>query len=513
MSENNLFQFAQVIAELPIQNSPQTANGSHQHHSNYHSRYLHIRKNACVVCSICFTCSKYYGIDCNCQEIQPRRGKNLPEGGLDSRAKKLHREDGDDFEFSIKWINENAHNMYKDENGTVLGLRDLSEVSLCKAHSSTLYRAKKRHERGKYLVPQHHQHPAPPSPAESDQYMHTNSNGTPNPYPMSSNITSGGLAAKVREISSNQSYQPQVLRMHDVPDFSRMSHSTSVKRKRTFNNSSIKSPKLEQSLHNRPSSSISTPLFASSSRINSSTANHQFMQTPPPPPLFGSSLSTNLPMSQEFQQHIQQQVQQQQQVHMQQQHHHQQQQQHIVDTFPSQLPPLHSRGPSVSSLPSVPQQQQQQQQSMQLYHQHHHTSNKAKEVNTASRSSALLDHSAPSSPVIKHESMEITSPPASVVLPPIMIETVSLKSSNSPDAVYYFRNLAITDNFTFRDLLAEIDMTGAPPPGKRIVISDSEKFYPLDQAIRSVIRRPASTHLDLCLGLTDKPSINWNTYS
>ncbi|CAO3622602.1 unnamed protein product [Mucor hiemalis] len=328
---------------------------------------------------------------------------------------------------------------------------------------------------------------------------------------MSSSITSGGLAAKVREISSNQNYQPQVLRMHDVPDFSRMSHSTSVKRKRTFNKPSIKSPKLEQSLHNRPSSSISTPLFASSSRINPSTSSHQFMQTPPPP-LFGSSMSTNLPISQEFQQHIQQQVQQQQQVHMQQQHQHQQ---HLVDTFPSQLPPLHSRGPSVSSLPSVPQQQQQQQpQPMQLYHQHHHTnSNNAKEKNAASRTSSLLDHSAPSSPVIKPESMEITSPPASVVLPPIMIETVSLKSSNSPDAVYYFRNLAITDNFTFRDLLAEIDMTGAPPPGKRIVISDTQKFYPLDQAIRSVIRRPSSTHLDLCLGLTDKPSINWNTYS
>lgn len=32
MPENNLFQFAQVIAELPMQNT------------NYNSRYLHIRK-------------------------------------------------------------------------------------------------------------------------------------------------------------------------------------------------------------------------------------------------------------------------------------------------------------------------------------------------------------------------------------------------------------------------------------------------------------------------------------
>lgn len=57
MSENNLFQFAQVIAELPIQNSPQPSTSqppqSHhpqqqQQHSdtihNYNTRYLRIRK-------------------------------------------------------------------------------------------------------------------------------------------------------------------------------------------------------------------------------------------------------------------------------------------------------------------------------------------------------------------------------------------------------------------------------------------------------------------------------------
>ncbi|KAI9246570.1 hypothetical protein EDC94DRAFT_627188 [Helicostylum pulchrum] len=307
MPENNLFQFAQVIAELPMQNT------------NYNSRYLHIRKNACVVCSICFTCSKYYGVDCACQEVQPRRGKNLPPGGLDSRAKKLHREDVDDFEFSIKWINENAHNMYKDDHNTVIGLRELIEVSLCKAHSSTLYRAKKRHER-----------------LNSESMCQ-------------SVLVSGGLAARVRDMSFNQ---PQ------VPDFTQITHSTSSKRKRV-----IKSPKIEA----RPS--VSTPLYGS--------RNNQFMQ---------------------------------------------QIQQQITDNFPSQLPPLQE-----------------------------HTSRK------------LIPHI------------------------PMVIETVSLKSTSS---IYYFRNLAITDLFTFRDLLAEIDMTGSPPQGKRIVISDQEKFYPLDQPIRSVIKRP-----------------------
>lgn len=273
--------------------------------------------------------------------MQPRRGKNLPFGGLDSRAKKLHREDGDDFEFSIKWINENAHNMYKDQHNTVVGVRDLSEVSLCKAHSSTLYRAKKRHER---------------------------LNGPESIY--HSTVVSGGLAAKVREIAFNNT--PDIKRDDPMPDFSSLSHSTSSKRKRIIKTS----PKLET----RPS--VSTPLYGSRN-------NHGFVQP----------------------------------------------------NFPSQLPPLHQQY-------SKPQ---------------------------------------------------------------IVIETVSLKASDR-QMYYYFRNLAITDSFTFRDLLAEIDMTGSPPQGKRIVISDADKFYPLDQAIRSVIRRPLSTHLELSLGLTDKPSINWSTY-
>lgn len=231
--------------------------------------------------------------------------------------------------------------MYKDQHNTVIGVRDLSEVSLCKAHSSTLYRAKKRHER---------------------------LNGPESIYHHSTIVSGGGLAAKVREIAFNQTVE--------MPDFSSLTHSSSsTKRKRILKTSS---PKLET----RPS--VSTPLYGSRN-------NNQFVQH--------------------------------------------------NSSFPSQLPPLQPQ-----------------------YAKSH-----------------------------------------------VVIETVSLKASDR-HMYYYFRNLAITDTFTFRDLLAEIDMTGSPPQGKRIVISDAEKFYPLDQAIRSVIRRPLSTHLELSLGLTDKPSINWSTY-
>ncbi|KAI8636249.1 hypothetical protein BD408DRAFT_98250 [Parasitella parasitica] len=500
MSENNLFQFAQVIAELPIQNSPQQPSTSLlpqlPHHSEavhgFHPGYLPIRKNACVVCSVCFTCSKNYGVDCACQEARPRRGKKLPDGGLDSRAKKLHRDDPDDFEFSINWINENAHAMYKDEHGRIIGLRELSEVSLCKAHSSTLYRAKKRHERNKDLM-----HAAPPSPADSTANDH-NQHPYLNPYPTSQPIGSGGLAAKVREISLSAQYpphphhphhQPQMLRIHEAPDFTRMSHSTSMKKRRTF-----KSPRIEPQLPQRPHHSISTPLFTNSPRINSFLQQHSF--TP-------DASAVNLPtMPQEFQQHVPEQHQivqvSQQQVHAQPQQHIQTPQ--LVDNFPSHLPPLQTRNHQepIDTLPTMsssPQQQQQQQQQQ-----------KQKQQRQQQQAQAY-----PQDTIMKSPQQEEAS-----VSPQMMIETVSLRplsAKSDPPALYYFRNLAITDTFTFRDLLAEIDMTGSPPPGKRIVISDSEKIYPLDQAIRNVIRRPNSTHLDLCLGLTDKPSINWSAYS
>ncbi|KAG1251436.1 hypothetical protein G6F68_012273 [Rhizopus microsporus] len=128
--------------------------------------------------------------------------------------------------------------MYKDENDTVIGLRELSEVSLCKAHSSTLYRAKKRHER--MMV-------TPPSPEEDDSPVHY----------------SGGLAAKVREISN----QYNQFHVQDVqPDFTSMSHSHSAKRKRSnkpmIRKSGSKSTDIRNT--NRPQPSLSTPLFNNS---------------------------------------------------------------------------------------------------------------------------------------------------------------------------------------------------------------------------------------------------------
>ena len=51
MSENNLFQFARVIADLPIQNTASherqghhLSRENHHHLHNYNSRYLNIRK-------------------------------------------------------------------------------------------------------------------------------------------------------------------------------------------------------------------------------------------------------------------------------------------------------------------------------------------------------------------------------------------------------------------------------------------------------------------------------------
>jgi hypothetical protein len=72
--------------------------------------------------------------------------------------------------------------------------------------------------------------------------------------------------------------------------------------------------------------------------------------------------------------------------------------------------------------------------------------------------------------------------------------------------------LAITDTFTFYQLLEEIEMD-RPPPGKRMVISNAtnDTFYPLHEPIRSVLRDPPSSHVELCLGLCDKPSFDWSS--
>ncbi|CDH54391.1 hypothetical protein RO3G_15401 [Lichtheimia corymbifera JMRC:FSU:9682] len=415
-TNNSLLQFAQVITDHhydPSPPSPQRVRSESSPHPTLRSEnsrldhrrsYLPIRKNACVVCGICFTCSNTYGMNCRCEEMQPRRGRNLPEGSLDSRAKKLHPRDKEDYAFSIEWLSLHAHPMHKNSTGQVIGLRNLPEVSLCKAHSSTLYRAKKRHERSK----------ASCSPTTSTTAATTTNttNTNVNTVNHSNNDTTnkkipeggiGGLAAKVREIMSQQQYPPPP--PPPPPSDLSIQASTSLKRKRP-------SPPIH--------SSASTPLYA--------TAPPMLRHSAP-----SSSYSHQLPP-------------------LQQQQHHQEpsQQQH------------HARTPSLSSLSSSLQEQ--------------------------------------------------------LRLSPLRVQSVSLKaiSSNLLDPPqYYVRNLAITDTFTFRDLLNEVDMTGPPPPGKRIVIIDdkTDTLFPLDQAIRNVIKRPSSAHIELSLALSDKAAIDWSTYT
>ncbi|KAI7857365.1 hypothetical protein BDC45DRAFT_603433 [Circinella umbellata] len=557
MTENSLVQFAQVIADQPTQdpNPPTTSTKTNQritlsqppHYQATRSSevgppvtccYLPIRKNACIVCGVCFTCSRLYGTNCICEEVQPRRGKNLPEGSLDSRAKKLHPQDKEDYEFSMNWLSEHAHTIYKNESGTVVGLRDVSEVSLCKAHSSTLYRAKKRHERSK--------NQAPPSPSGqvdssgmidvtttnnkqnsnnhpnlknnnknsnnhySHPYFHTNNSKYDNnlsamvldPYPLHPHLNhhygppsvpppstllpeGGGLAAKVREISFQQQQQQQRYRSTTPPDFSIMQASTSLnKRKRTSKQQAGEPLEI-------PHSSASTPLYG--------TGMAPLLSHHP------SSSSSATPISASRQQQQQQQ---------------QQQHRHADNNSGSNfsLPPLHSRASSLSALSSS-------------FQNHLHLSSPYPSTTTTTTSTGATSTTTTTSSMYG-----ITSSSSSSSIPPstltgqsstssltqqntssqtmmTLLETVSLKSMDNSNT-YYFRNLAINDSFTFRDLLKEIDMTGTPPVGKRIVVADekNEIFFPLDQAIRSVIRRPLSSHLELCLGLSDKPSINWNSY-
>ncbi|KAI8327043.1 hypothetical protein EDC96DRAFT_113160 [Choanephora cucurbitarum] len=161
------------------------------------NRPLSTRKNACIVCAVCFTCSGYYGSNCHCPEIQPRRGKNLPEGGLDSRAKRLSPLDKDDYDFTLQWLHEFTHTVYRDHHRRIQ-LRDITEVSLCKAHSSTLYRAKKKHQRM--------QHQAPPSPADSIMEDITRHRSSSVDLQQEFGLM-GPLAAKVREIQFKESHK------------------------------------------------------------------------------------------------------------------------------------------------------------------------------------------------------------------------------------------------------------------------------------------------------------------
>ncbi|ORZ00197.1 hypothetical protein BCR43DRAFT_511229 [Syncephalastrum racemosum] len=483
MSENSLYQFAQVITEHPMHHSyshppSPLSNATFQApRSTVPRRPLPIRK--------------FYGLNCMCDEVQPRRGKNLPEGSLDSRAKKLHPQEKEDYEFSIHWLTEHAHEIYKGEDKRVVGLADVAEVSLCKAHSSTLYRAKKRHERGKIQAPpspadsngidttmiEHHQH----QQHQQHQHQPPNSNTTnPNanraysdPYPLQPHplqhpsshhhapshhpyppysIREGGLAAKVREITYQQQYSSP-----PPPDFV-MSSSTSLKRKRLSRQCT---PPLQ-----KPHSSASTPLYA--------TGMAPLLSQHHPPSSSSSSSNRH------------------------------------VDSFSShQLPPLHSRTPSLSSLSSSLQHQLQV--SSSLVHPPQQQTPSVKEEPQQQQQHHSSSESP--SPSLSKPLVHPTPQPQEPVIGTVSLKSIPATPGSTPQ--YYIRNLAITDSFTFRDLLSEIEMLGTPPPGKRIVVSDdkNEMIFPMDQAIRSVIRHPPSSHVELCLGLTDKPSIDWNTYA
>ncbi|KAI8341952.1 hypothetical protein BC941DRAFT_449307 [Chlamydoabsidia padenii] len=472
MTDNHLFQLAQVISDLSPRSSPTLPPLDHPHDR----RILPLRKNACAVCAICFTCSKNYALDCTCEETQPRRGKNLPQNCLDSRAKKLNKTDKEDYDFAIQWLQENAHTIYRDAaSNQVVGLANKTEVGLCKAHSSTLYRAKKRWERDiRTSVPS-----SPHDDIDTPMDLLPINNSNRNTKSSSSSIPKGikveiggGLAAKVKELSQQQQQyqqQPPPSDLNIVP-------STSNKRKRVDKKGTLDiTPPLPSGLSSKlPHSSASTPLYGTGPLISS----HHHPTSISSPPL--SYMSPQLPPLQQKQQEQQQPSP---VTSLSSLSSSLQQQLHLSNSLSG--PPISSSSSSSSSTTSsslLLQQQQQQEQASIPYHQ----------------------QGSPTSPV----------PP--LQQPTIQIETVSLKSMPSDEpCIYFIRNLAITDTFTFRHLLDETDITGAPPPGKRIIIADptSERIFPLGQPIRSVLPRPVSTHMEFCLGLTDKASINWNSYT
>ncbi|CAO3595582.1 unnamed protein product [Absidia cylindrospora] len=293
----------------------------------------------------------------------------------------------------------------------------------------------------------------------------------------------GGLAAKVKELCQQE--KQQLHGQQEPPSSSPLPMdldvrpSTSYKRKRTDRDPSI-TLALSAGPSLSPHPSASTPLSGTSQhhRLHHSTS----ISSPPLP-----YLSPQLP--------------------------------------PLQQQPLSPIATSLNSLSSSLQQQLHLSSgtSPKYYPHHHHTASPP--PSTSSSSSYNLRpyqlHNTSSSTIPLSSSVQY---PAALGIPPspptpsIQIETVSLKSMPSDEPCFYFiRNLAITDTFTFRHLLDETDIIGTTPPpsGKRIIITDpsSERIFPLSQAIRSVVPRPSSSHMEFCLGLADKTSIDWSSYA
>ncbi|KAI8580204.1 hypothetical protein K450DRAFT_238656 [Umbelopsis ramanniana AG] len=400
---------------------------------------------------------------CQCEESKPRRGKNLPKGYLDSRAKKLDRSDKEDYEFTIMWLRDNAHACYHDGSGDVPEAHLLAEVALCKAHSSTLYRAKKKH-----LVDIKDE--APPSPTDSTsvetpppgsltyeqvEQPHQFTQGVihasmpPNdPYYSRKSLQNpvfreGGLADRVRRMAP-QNYTAEPLPAPSI----KPTASVSLKRKRAKQSVADDEP--------YPRKTTSTPLKHGAQKAAPRNNTVRFVD----PPTSMASDSIRQP--------------------------------HLSHSN-TQLPPLkprrgaHNHTSSLSSLSAIMQQQL-----------HLQPTSISHAGNTPYGGSSYSYQQHPGA---------------------CIVETVTLKSlpqfSHDPrrnNPTYLVRNLAISDTFTFRDILEEIEMNAPPPPGKRIIISDSsnEIVFPMDLPIRSVIRDPVEPHVELCLGLADVPSVDWN---
>lgn len=370
----------------------------------------------------------------------------------------------------MKWLNENAHPCYHDEAGNVPEAHLISEVALCKAHSSTLYRAKKKHLTDVSKVE------APPSPTDStsvetpppvpltyeqveqpQQFAQgvINSSLLPNdPYYSRKSMQNpvfrdGGLADRVRRLNTPSFPPTDELSAPSIKPTA--TTSASLKRKRTKQSVAEDEP--------FPRKTASTPLKHAGQKAPSRNTVRFFEP----------------PATQQHTPHESRQV--------------------LPPQHSTQLAPLkprrgsHAHTSSLSSLSAIMQQQLRLQPS-------------AAPHSTGSSSYANY-------PYQPHQQSGVC-----------IVETVSLRSlpqfSHDPRKnvpTYLVRNLAISDTFTFRDILEEIEMNAPPPPGKRIVISDAnnEIVFPMDLAIRSVIKDPSEPHVDLCVGLADLPSIDWSS--
>ncbi|KAI8987707.1 hypothetical protein BDF20DRAFT_284846 [Mycotypha africana] len=523
--------------------------------------------------------------------------------------------------------------MYRNKHNEVVGLRDLSEVSLCKAHSSTLYRAKKRHERNKEEDIHHTsadsnnefastevtativQPQTPVSPADSCP-QHTNMEEDSSVSAVKATLPRMGNHLPHQPLSTSSEYSlmrmiPSTFQSSDTNTImGDMNTSLSHKRKRAaYQHHRTQSPnKINTSFivqaqhHNQPKLSPhqSTSIYNGDRHpSNALTRNHLFIKKPQP---HHNNTSTPNSTMNATDNNITPPV------------HTIPSQQYLLDRFSSsQLPPLqtshHFSDKNNNKITATTSAKSSEQIHQPVPIQPHYSLVQPYPTANATSCVSSMSHTLPSPSMIppssisimqhpqlssspysfsgtaannskhsqvhsqQHESEDViaTSPKShdstssvnNVSMGPtinrpnsshsksskheedndrLIIETVSLRPSlpphpnptspytaavgsaataattddNNYNARYYFRNLAITDNFTFRDLLAEVDIQGSPPPpGKRIVISDlsSERIYPLDRPIRDVITKPTSTHIELCLGLVDKPSIDWSAYS